>query len=517
MQRRKNSVAAAPSAKALSREDLKDVQAIVRSGFGKLTGGCYLLLRIAEPRAARAWLRSQHPVTIADMESSYLSEIIQIAVTAAGLRALGCAAEVVEGFSPEFVAGMASDPSRSTRLGDIAANAPQHWLWGMGEREPHLLVMLFAEALRIEAVCQRILAETAAAGLLLLARLDTSDMGEKEPFGFTDGISQPAPDWHGALASGPGENMAYRNIMALGEVLLGYRNEYDLFTERPLLAGTVAGNQMLPAAIDQPDCRDLGRNGSYLVFRQLDQDVRGFWRWMHQAAGTAAADLAEAMVGRRMSGDPLPGLGIADIPGIEEKERARNGFDFMQDKDGYGCPVAAHIRRANPRTGDFPEGRRGLIVKVLTILGLIGTAEADTIASSRFHRLIRRGREYGRWLAPSDAVLPDAPDPQSGLHFICLNANIARQFEFVQGAWLNNAKFAGLSDEADPLLGNRQPFPADHPTDRFRRPSADGPCRVLHGMPQFIHVRGGAYFFLPGLRALSWLARDQVGGIEPGD
>jgi deferrochelatase/peroxidase EfeB len=509
MQKPAHSFSMTPSADALSGEDVRDVQAIIWSGFGKLTGCCYLLLRVADQRSARAWLRSQHPTTIADIEGGYPGEIMQIAVTAAGLRALGSPATVIDGFSPEFVSGMAADPSRSGRLGDIAGNAPRHWLWGAGDREPHLLVMLFTKAEKTEAACQRILPEIDAAGLSLLARLETSDMGNKEPFGFLDGVSQPSPDWHGALASTSSDNMAYRNTMALGEVLLGYRNEYGLFTERPVLDGKADGNQSLPIAIDQPEGRDLGRNGSYLVFRQLDQDVRGFWRWMQQAGGAdGAADLAEAMVGRRMSGEPLAGPGNTDIPGIEEEDRARNGFDFLQDKEGYGCPIAAHIRRANPRTGDFPEGHQSFIVKLLTILGLIGTAEADAVASARFHRLIRRGREYGRDLKPADAVLPDAPDPQSGLHFICLNANIARQFEFVQGAWLNNAKFAGLSDEADPLLGNRQPFPAGHATDRFRRPRADGTCPTFRSMPQFIHLRGGAYFFLPGLRALQWLARD---------
>lgn len=509
MEKPAGSLTAMPPADALSDDDLRDVQAIIRSGFGKLAGCCYLLLRITDPRAARAWLRSQHPATMADLESGYLSEITQLALSGAGLRALGCAPEVVDSFSAEFAAGMAADPSRSARLGDIAANTPQNWRWGTGEREPHLLVMLFAEAGRIDAFAERVQTEIVSSGMALVTRLDTSDMGDREPFGFMDGISQPAPDWQGAHQSTASENMAYRNVMALGEILLGYRNEYGLFTERPLLDGAAAGSGMLPAAIDQPERRDLGRNGSYLVFRQLDQDVRGFWRWMHQSAGAADAEaLAEAMVGRRRSGYPLPGLGSADIPGIEDEERAHNGFDFMQDRAGYGCPVAAHIRRANPRTGDFPDGRQGLIRKLLAILGLIGTAEADTIASARFHRLMRRGREYGRWLAPADATLPDAPDPQSGLHFICLNANIARQFEFVQGAWLNNARFAGLGDEADPLLGNRQPFPAGHPTDRFRQPSAEGPCLIRQGMPQFVQVRGGAYFFLPGLRALQWLARD---------
>ncbi|MET1025718.1 MAG: hypothetical protein ABWY00_01015, partial [Dongiaceae bacterium] len=244
------------------------------------------------------------------------------------------------------------------------------------------------------------------------------------------------------------------------------------------------------------------------VFRQLHQDVRGFWRWVHQAAGEAgAADLAEAMVGRRMSGAPFSGLGTRDIPGIDAADRARNGFTYALDPAGHVCPFGGHIRRANPRIGDYPGGRQGLIGKLLATFGLTGTAEADAIASARFHRLIRRGREYGSWLDPSEAARPDAPDPQSGLHFICLNANIARQFEFVQGAWLENAKFGGLSGESDPLLGNRLPFPEDQPTDRFSRPHADGPSRVVQPVPQFVRVRGGAYFFLPGLRALAWLLR----------
>jgi len=498
-----------PSGTALSPDDLGDMQAIVQSGFAKLTGCSYLLLQVNQPSAARAWLRAQRIASAADLKKAFLQEIVQIAVTATGLGALGCASDVIADFSPEFVAGMAGDPSRSRRLGDTGVNAPQNWRWGIGAMEPHLLVMLFASADAIEALTHRISAEIAASGMTQITQLTTSDMKGREPFGFMDGISQPAPDWHGRHEASPMDNMAFRNTLALGEVLLGYRNEYGLFTERPLIKSADAATATLPTAIDQPDRHDIGRNGSYLVFRQLDQDVRGFWRWVHQAAGTEnPIDLAEVMVGRRLSGDPLPGLGPEDVPGVEPKDRAQNGFTFMQDKSGRHCPFGAHIRRANPRTGDFPNGRQGLIAKLLEIFGLSGTAEDDTIASSRFHRLVRRGREYGRALEPAEAALPDAPDPQSGLHFICLNANIARQFEFVQGAWLENAKFAGGSGESDPLLGTRQAFPADHPTDSFRQPRAEGPCRVLQPVPQFIFVRGGAYFFLPGLRALSWLMKD---------
>jgi deferrochelatase/peroxidase EfeB len=176
----------------------------------------------------------------------------------------------------------------------------------------------------------------------------------------------------------------------------------------------------------------------------------------------------------------------------------RNQFTYDADGDGLRCPFGAHVRRANPRTGDMPGGRQGLIAKLIRTLGFgHQDLSEDLIAASRFHRIMRRGREFGAVLAPDAAAQPDAADPQSGLHFICLNANIARQFEFIQNAWLANAKFDALSGEADPLLGNREPFPAGQTTNGFGR---------LCGLPRFVTVRGGAYFFLPGLRALRFIA-----------
>ena len=137
--------------------------------------------------------------------------------------------------------------------------------------------------------------------------------------------------------------------------------------------------------------------------------------------------------------------------------------------------------------------------------------EDDTIASARFHRILRRGREYGTKIDRQAALDLTTPDPEAGLQFICLNANIARQFEFVQGAWLASAKFADLTGEQDPLLGNREPFPTPpmsetlERTDSFTRPVAEPACRRAAGLPQFVTVKGGAYFFMPGLRALKWI------------
>jgi len=241
----------------------------------------------------------------------------------------------------------------------------------------------------------------------------------------------------------------------------------------------------------------------------LRQDVRGFWRFVStQATGKAAAvRLAEAMVGRHMTGEPLL-PGTRQIAGIDPADVARNGFTFDADKNGLRCPFGAHIRRANPRTGDMPGGQQGLIERLIRMLGVFHSdLQEDLVAASRFHRIIRRGREFGRMLPPDQAADPAAPDPASGLHFICLNANIARQFEFVQSAWLMSAKFDGLGNESDPLLGNREPHPAGTPTDRFGMSLPNGVTRRVCGLPQFVTVAGGGYFFLPGLRALRFMAR----------
>ena len=132
----------------------------------------------------------------------------------------------------------------------------------------------------------------------------------------------------------------------------------------------------------------------------------------------------------------------------------------------------------------MPGGRQGLIARLIRMLGFgHQNLSEDVIAASRFHRIIRRGREFGEAMTPEMALRPDAPDPRSGLHFICLGANIARQFEFIQNAWLMSAKFGGMSGEADPLIGNRVALPADEPTDGFTVQQPNGIRRCIEGIP----------------------------------
>jgi deferrochelatase/peroxidase EfeB len=529
----------------MTRRDVDrwDIQALARTGFGTLTGATYLMLRVVDAAAARQWLGSLDITSLAGLRPAGVkTEVLlakQVAMTAAGLRALGVDGHIVGGFAPEFVEGMTGSPNRSQRLGDTGANAPEHWRWGLGEREPHVLLMLFATPERIGDLEREERARAEAQGLSVIEPLHTADMGDIEPFGFADGVSQPSFDWDRARTPGTKADRAYTNALALGEILLGYGNEYGFPADSPTIAASEPNASLLPAALAPADSRDLGRNGSYLVFREMAQDVLGFWRWAaketERVGGTVEA-LAETMVGRRMSGAPLVDFETGlDLPGVDPDDRGRNGFLFDSDPDGLSCPIGAHVRRANPRTGDVPAAAEGPIDTLLATVGLTRRQhgsptsstlpweanntvwpylrnEDDAIASARFHRVLRRGREFGTKIDVKTALDPTTTDPQSGLHFLCLNANIGRQFEFIQGAWLASAKFAGLTGEQDPLLGNREPFPVPpicpvaKATDGFTRPGSEPALRQSNGIPQFVTVRGGAYFFLPGLAALRWIA-----------
>jgi deferrochelatase/peroxidase EfeB len=305
--------------------------------------------------------------------------------------------------------------------------------------------------------------------------------------------------------------LEYTNLVALGEFLLGYPNEYGKITDRPLLEPDGATTDLLNAE-DAPAKKDLARNGTYLVMRQLEQDVRGFWKFLHEQAHGNIADaneLGAKMVGRTRGGDPLVPVQTEPIAGTDPRTVAQNQFTYESDPVGARCPFGAHVRRTNPRNSDFPERRPNVLRKLMIMLGFGPKGFYDDLTSSvRFHRILRRGREYGPELLPEEA-LQSAPPNESprGLHFICLNANISRQFEFLQNAWIANSKFSGVTGESDPLLGNRESIPGCPVTGNFTIPGDGTLRRRVSGLPQFVTVRGGGYFFLPSLRALRYFAR----------
>ncbi len=493
-----------------SQVDFADIQGLARFGYGALTEASFLLLRIRNAPAARLWLASA-PVSNAIALVQAPDTALQLAFTCSGLRALGLEEDVLTGFSAEFHSGMSGDESRSRRLGDVGANSPQYWQWGGPAKEPHLVVMLYARENQLDGWSDTIRGPHWEDAFDLLDCLPTSNLFGVEPFGFTDGVSQPTVDWEQRRQL-KGDELAYGNLVSLGEFLLGYPNEYGKYTDRPLLAAGSSSSPILPPAEDKLELYDLGRNGTYLTFRQLAQDVRGFWQFLDQQTNSdpqARQALAEAFVGRKQDGQPLVELAQRPIDGIDKDDAALNQFTFDSDTSGLRCPLGAHIRRANPRNADLPGTSDNLFSKLKHTLGFGENAYGqDVIASTRFHRLLRRGREYGPALSIQDA-LQQAPtnDVDRGIHFITLGANISRQFEFVQSAWIMSSKFAGLTDENDPVLGNREPTPGCQATSSFSLPQNNAANRRVSALPQFITVRGGAYFFLPGIRALRYLAR----------
>ena len=182
-----------------SAVDFADVQGLVRFGYGKMKEASYALLRMKDAAAARAWLRTA-AITNAVTMNPPPSTALQVAFTADGLRALGVPDSVVDGFSPEFLAGMAEE-SRARRLGDIGSDAPERWEWGYEASVPHLMVMFFAEPGGLASLIQASQGENWARAFEEMRWLRTADLDGVEPFGFADGISQPQIDWEARARS----------------------------------------------------------------------------------------------------------------------------------------------------------------------------------------------------------------------------------------------------------------------------------------------------------------------------
>lgn len=448
------------------RLDLGDIQGLFARGYGEHRYAQFTIFTVAEPTAGRALLEWLLPhITTAAPFSGDVA--LQVAFTASGLRQLGLPDHVVTGFAAEFRQGM-TNTNRSRFLGDTEESDPRGWAWGGPDGPPAdgLLMTYATDPGLLERWQAELRQQLAKAGITGTTELPARELGDTEPFGFHDGISQPI------IAGLPKAARAERTVPA-GEFILGYPNARGQLTGRPLMPASEDPRRLLLPDPTGSGAVDFGRNGTYLVFRQLEQDVEGFWRFVDAATKRAdgsqdpsyRAALAAKMVGRWPSGAPLVKAPDHDAPALADD----NDFAYRDDARGLACPIGAHIRRANPRDSLGPE------------------AAASLDATDR-HRLLRRARSYG-------------PAGGTGLYFICLAGDLARQFEFVQHTWLNSATFNGLYDDADPLTGNRHPVGAT-----FTVP-ARPVRRRYRGLPQFVRTRGGAYFFLPGVSAVRYLAQ----------
>lgn len=431
--------------------ELDDIQSGVLRPRPSPYAATYVLLRIDDRAAGREILRRLGSVvaSAAHPSSPAADTWVSVALTYAGLEALGVPQDSLDSFAWEFRQGMAA---RARALGDTRESAPERWEKPLGTRDVHVVVVAVApDRARLDPALDRARrAYEASRGVAAIWRQDChAPASGREPFGFRDGISHPAIEGSGLRGSNPREQP-----LRAGELVLGYPDE-------------TGGLPPMP----RPDV--LGRNGSYAAFRKLHQRVAEFRRYLKESSRSAEEEelVAAKMMGRWRSGAPLAICPHRDDLELGGDPARSNDFVFADDPTGYKTPPGSHIRRANPR-------------------------DASVAGVVRLHRMIRRGTVYGPEL-PEGVLEDDGLD--RGLMFAFVGAHLGRQFEFVQSEWINRGDFAGLGDARDPLAG------ANDGSGSYSIPTRPIPRR-LRGLPRFVVTRGGEYGFLPGLRALRWIA-----------
>lgn len=460
----------------------------------------FSLLQVQDREKASAWIDSiVDELTHAGVvrKDELPDTCLNIAFARDGLKALGMSEANINTFSPPFKEGMVT-PHRKRLLGDIDSSDPKTWLWGRPVEEPdakkgpedkseyepvEILLLTFG---RDKETCLRYYESLREGfeshGLKLLRNLDGLTLKDnKEHFGFRDGIAQP-------IIKGSGRTGPDYNCVNPGEFILGYKNNYDVYPDSPTLEEEQGDINLLGPNPARPGFKDLGKNGSYLVIRQMQQDVDAFWTFMKErtrrADGSideqASIKLASQMIGRWPSGAPLSKFPDSDPGGASDDN------DFLYAKDdptGAKCPFGSHLRRMNPRDNfetDSPE--RSLIL-------------------SNRHRLIRRARLYGDPIIGSP--LNHKPEGDVGIYFNCFCADISRQFEFLQYTWSNYPKIKQLYSDPDPIIGVVE-NPQEKQEQQFTI-QGEPYNETVKNLQRFITIRGGAYFFFPSITTIRYL------------
>jgi porphyrinogen peroxidase len=460
-------------------EQLCDIQGMLNSGFGWLTDSRFWLLTIRDghEKQARAWLsklaRSGLMVTaervLKGKRNSPIDEAVAIAFSFAGLAKLGVKETGTHPFPTPFRSGMGS-ALRESLLRDIPR---EQWRWSdvegcTGRQTVHVVVANW----RLPDAKPQMPSPDPDAFCIITTvenrRGSFKDGKLFEPFGFRDGVAQPVIR---GLRPEDGDNpkrvrqeagpLYEDRVIAPGEFVVGYRNEYDELTYCPDLENwTKSGRATHPGG-------RFTLNGSYLAVRQIQQEVEAF-EALQAASGQA---ICEKLMGRSKDGLPLSWNGDRSKPVSDSRADA---FRYqVEDANGFMCPKGAHIRRMNPRDS-------------------LGVDVKSGITSSKLHRLLRRGRPY---LEESEDK--DKDKPKQGLFFIACNADLERQFELIHQRWMRNFRFGNLHHEDDPVVGSSaQP-------KKFTIPGLPSGDEV--SLAALTRTLGGGYFFLPGIKALEFI------------
>ena len=531
------------SQRPASKLESNEIQSLLFGGLGFLKHGEILLVDLGtDQRHVRAWLKATlADVAFDDGRRLGRDAVVTLALGPGALTGAGLPADALESFPAAFVDGM-NGPGRSRILGDDGAPASQWW-WGADKPHDAALLVYGLTQEAVDTLVLKLRASAAGLGHEIGRTIPLRPVPDEvhEPFGFLDGVSQPVIR---------GTYQGLRNpdaihLVEAGEFILGYPDNRGNLPPGPELQASDDPGARLPTRCDgtggfsrdiSDAPREIGRNGSFLVIRQLEQDHDAFWRYCQDEAARLRHRLpppykidrefiGAKMIGRWTNGSSLvrnpyqpygaPALAptnptqrpesnprglaapIAPPPVVREKA-ASVAVAVTEESAEKSVREVKPVADPDTADNDFlfgaedPQGLRcpyGAHIRRANPRDSLDPGSQDQIDISNRHRIMRVGRGY----LPEDGQKP-------GLMFMCLNGDIERQFEFVQQTWLGSETFHGLSGERDPIAGNSGEGSAG-----FTIPTRDGPVR-LSPLSRFVTPRGGGYFFLPGRTLLEFLS-----------
>ena len=528
-----------PAEPANLRLDVAEIQGNILAGFSK-DFQANIYLKINDVKKFQAWLAAIAPLIATTGEVLTFNRLFKnlrtrqkrapkikvtwtnIAFSHQGIQKI---AEHVPDllktdFTDEaFKQGMAA---RSAKLGDETRNGKpgnvNKWKVGAPGKEPDVVLIVASDdAADLEDEVAGLL--KSLKGAKKIAQDDGATLPAAihlqghEHFGFLDGVSQPGVFGH--VSDDPtdvltprqnpndrGQGKPGQDLLLPGEFVFGYVQQ-DGKSEDLSVPGPVA--QAGPA---------WANNGSFLVFRRLNQDVFGFHTFLKSQAklnGFKDGDeLGAHLVGRWRSGAPVLRTPHKDLIDLGRDDCANNNFEFQVstppitkqvtpadcldhkfptspgDKTGARCPFAGHIRKAYPRDD--------------TSASIPQVKEPTT----QTHRLLRRGIPFGKASKSTPTKPVNDGKVDRGLLFLAYQTSIVNHFEFVTENWVNDPNFKDTGSGFDPILGQNNGDP--NRKREFKVINPAGQAKNMTTTADWVVPSGGEYFFAPSISALNLFA-----------
>lgn len=504
----------------LSLRDSTEIQGDILAGFKK-DHVTMMFLQFGDAMASRSWLEQLAPqiattqkvaqfnkefsearkTSAGDDPRHYKATWLGLSFTHAGLLFFTGLPEVF----PRIPVGTTLEAfvqgpyERALALGDTDDSDPRHWLFGNNHnRSIHAVLTLASDTetdLNTALKTQREAAS--AAGALIVfeqsAATLTGTRRGKEHFGFKDGVSEPGvrgfdaedPDRKGYVQGHPGTR-----LVEAGEFVIGPEPS-------PAHSRDTYAKQDMPAWME---------NGSFQVVRRLEQDVPGWWAQvstcLRQLAenkavpqGAGSEWLAARMIGRWRSGASVAKCPMKPVTTPDSEPD--NDFDYADDPDGFTTPLFSHLRKTYPR-GGLVDGGQPVDEKFMDA-----------------RRIMRRGAPYGEPFDPTSDDEASSPDASRGLVFVCYQADLVGQFEFIQADWVNDPDFPHgrkAKPGPDAMISGKLSDTNDGKVSFESHSPAGEPQTTTLSLSQFVRTRGAVYAFAPSISTLKLLAKGRLNG-----